>query len=463
MVVESLFSSLLASWEVTTLGEACIRSGGNIQTGPFGSQLHASDYVPFGIPSIMPQNIGDNRVFTEGIARITPEDAARLSRYLVQTGDIVYSRRGDVERRALIRAEEDGWLCGTGCLRVRFGNSEVDPLYASYYLGHPSVRGWIVRHAVGATMPNLNTSILSALPFVIPPLAEQKAIAQILSSLDDKIELNREMNQTLEAMARAIFKSWFVDFDPVRAKMEGRQPAGMDAATAELFPDEFEESALGMIPKGWKIIKLGNLIDIKHGYAFKGEFFRTEPPGDVLLTPGNFAIGGGFKDDKFKYYVGEVPEDFVFDEGDLLVTMTDLSKTGDTLGYPAIIPAPRGNRYLHNQRLGKISIKLDAFVSKLHLYYLLRTDIYRNEILASATGTTVKHTSPDRIKAFEFPFADNGISIKFEQVISSLHRRISLNDEQSRTLASIRDTLLPKLLSGEIRVKEAQKLVETVA
>ncbi|MHC5825145.1 MAG: restriction endonuclease subunit S, partial [Nostoc sp.] len=253
------------------------------------------------------------------------------------------------------------------------------------------------------------------------------------------------------------------DFDPVRAKMEGRQPAGMDAATAELFPDEFEESVLGMIPGGWKVIKLGNLIDIKHGYAFKGEFFRTEPPGDVLLTPGNFAIGGGFKDDKFKYYVGEVPEDFVFDEGDLVVTMTDLSKTGDTLGYPAIIPAPRGNRYLHNQRLGKISIKLDALVSKLHLYSVLRTDTYRNEILASATGTTVKHTSPDRIKAFEFPFADNGISIKFEQVISSLHRRISLNDEQSRTLASIRDTLLPKLLSGEISVKEAKKLVETVA
>ncbi|PAX56988.1 type I restriction endonuclease subunit S [Brunnivagina elsteri CCALA 953] len=236
----------------------------------------------------------------------------------------------------------------------------------------------------------------------------------------------------------------------------------MDAATAELFPDEFEESTLGLIPKGWKVIKLGNLIDIKHGYAFKGEFFRTEPPGDVLLTPGNFAIGGGFKDDKFKYYVGEVPEDFVFDEGDLLVTMTDLSKAGDTLGYPAIIPVPRGNRYLHNQRLGKIIIKRDALISKLHLYYLLRLDAYRNEVLASATGTTVKHTSPDRIKAFEFPFANNGISLKFEQVISSLICRISLNDEQSRTLASIRDTLLPKLLSGEIRVKEAEKIAAKV-
>jgi restriction endonuclease S subunit len=242
--------------------------------------------VSIGIPSIMPQNIGDNRVFTEGIARITPEDAARLSRYLVQTGDIVYSRRGDVERRAFIRAEEDGWLCGTGCLRVRFGNSEVDPLYASYYLGHPSVRGWIVRHAVGATMPNLNTSILSALPFVISPLTEQKAIAQILSSLDDKIELNREMNKTLEAIAQATFKSWFVDFDPFCGKMEGRQPVGMDAASAELFPNEFEESALGMILKGWKVIKFGNLIDIKQlqKYLELQKNLELNPPILIMLS-----------------------------------------------------------------------------------------------------------------------------------------------------------------------------------
>ncbi|MBE9126046.1 MULTISPECIES: restriction endonuclease subunit S [unclassified Coleofasciculus] len=265
MAVESLFNSLPAHWEVTTLGKVCERTGGDIQTGPFGSQLHASDYVPFGIPSIMPKNIGDNRVVTEGIARITAQDAERLSRYLVRTGDIVYSRRGDVERRALIRAEEEGWLCGTGCLRVRFGNGEIDPLYASYYLSHPNVREWIVRHAIGATMPNLNTSILSALPFVVPPPSEQKAIAHILSSLDDKIELNQQMNGTLEAIARAIFKSWFVDFDPVRAKMDGRQPVGMDAATAHLFPDEFEDSALGKIPKGWEVTALGDLIDIKHG------------------------------------------------------------------------------------------------------------------------------------------------------------------------------------------------------
>jgi len=134
-VTESLFGPLPSRWRVTALGEACAEGGGDIQTGPFGSQLHASDYVPVGIPSIMPQNIGDNRIIIDGIARITLEDAQRLSRYRVRPGDIVYSRRGDVERRALVRTEEDGWLCGTGCLRIRLGNDVLDPLFCSYLPG----------------------------------------------------------------------------------------------------------------------------------------------------------------------------------------------------------------------------------------------------------------------------------------------------------------------------------------
>lgn len=177
------------------------------------------------------------------------------------------------------------------------------------------------------------------------------------------------MNQTLEAIARALFKSWFINFDPVRAKMEGRQPAGMDAETVALFPAEFEDSALGKIPKRWEVKTLGDFIDVKHGYAFKGDFFRDTPPGDILLTPGNFAIGGGFKDDKFKYYVGEVPEEFVLAKGDLPIAMTDLSKLGDTLGYPAIIPTKKEGRYLDNQRLGKVIIKSENSISKFYPYY----------------------------------------------------------------------------------------------
>ena len=235
-------------WEFTTLGDVCKRGGGNIQTGPFRSQLHASDYVPVGVPSIMPTDIGENRIVEDGIVRITEGDANRLGQHRLRAGDIVYSRRGDVEKRALIREREEGWLCGTGCLKVRLGSGVVDPLFASLFLGHPAIREWIVRHAVGATMPNLNTSIMSAIPFAFPPLAEQKTITAVLGALDDKIELNRRMNATLEAMARALFQSWFVDFlpvranmdrstqtgDPVRAKLDGRKPIGFDEATAAL-------------------------------------------------------------------------------------------------------------------------------------------------------------------------------------------------------------------------------------
>jgi type I restriction enzyme, S subunit len=464
MAVESLFASLPSHWEVTKLGEACARNGGNIQTGPFGSQLHASDYVSFGIPSIMPQNIGDNRILIEGIARITPDDANRLSRYLVRKGDIVYSRRGDVERRALIRDDEEGWLCGTGCLRVRFGNTEVDPVYASYYLGHPNVRSWIVRHAIGATMPNLNTSILSALPFVIPPLPEQKAIAHILGTLDDKIELNREMNKTLEAMARAIFKSWFVDFDPVRAKMEGRQPAGMDAATAELFPNEFEESALGMIPKEWRVITLGDIASIKHGYAFKSEFFSDpafEKP--IVVNIGNFKYTGGFRFESttLKGYIGEYPEEFILSPGDILLVMTCQTAGGEILGIPGTIPND-GRVYLHNQRMGKVVITDSTRVCQEFLYQLFLLPEFNRELFNTASGTKILHTSPSRIEAFNFCLPPIQVQLALAQFLRNLELQSSSNDSESATLASIRDALLPKLLSGEIRVKEAEKVVETI-
>ena len=267
-------------WEFTTLGEICQRGGGNIQTGPFGSQLHASDYVPVGVPSIMPTNIGENRIVEDGIVRITEEDANRLGQHRLRAGDIIYSRRGDVEKRALIREREEGWFCGTGCLKVRLGSGVVDPLFASLFLGHPAIREWIVRHAVGATMPNLNTTIMSAVPFALPPLAEQKAIAAVLGALDDKIELNRRMNATLEAMARALFQSWFVDFDPVRAKLDGRPPAALDPATAALFPDSFQDSAVGHIPHGWKV----GVLDELTKFVIGGDWGATEATDDETVS-----------------------------------------------------------------------------------------------------------------------------------------------------------------------------------
>ena len=186
----------------------------------------------------------------------------------------------------------------------------------------------------------------------------------------------------------------------------------------------------------WAPVVLEDLVEVKHGFAFPGEFFSDEPPGDVLLTPGNFAIGGGFKDDKFKYYRGPVSDDFVLAPGDLLVTMTDLSKASDTLGYPALVPEST-HRFLHNQRIGKIEFKPNAGLDLHFLYYLLCTREYRDEVLASATGTTVKHTSPTRIGKFGFgrPSLDKQQAIAY--TLRVLDDKIELNKKMNETLEAM--------------------------
>ena len=214
----------------------------------------------------MPTNIGDGGISEDGIARIDQSDVDRLSQHKLLLNDIVFSRRGDVTKNALVRDHEVGWFCGTGCLKVRLGTERIaNPKFISHCLRLPDTKDWLVRHAVGATMPNLNTGILSAVPINLPPLSVQREIAAMLGSLDDRITLLRETNTTLEAIAQALFKSWFVDFDPVHAKMQGRAPEGMDQATAALFPDSFEESELGAMPKGWSLGLLSDLMQLHKG------------------------------------------------------------------------------------------------------------------------------------------------------------------------------------------------------
>ena len=194
-----------------------------------------------------------------------------------------------------------------------------------------------------------------------------------------------------------------------------------------------------MARDGWTETELGSLIEVKHGFAFKGEYFKTEPPGDILLTPGNFAIGGGFKYDKLKYYDGPVPDDYVLDEGDLLVTMTDLSKAADTLGFPALVPAhaPEGPRYLHNQRLGLVIINKPSRIRKAFLYYLMCSREYRDDIVAGATGTTVKHTSPTKIKRFSALIPPPEQQDAIAEHLRSLDDKIDLNRRMNRALEGI--------------------------
>jgi type I restriction enzyme S subunit len=198
----------MSEWKECTLGEIA-----DVQTGPFGSQLHASRYVEVGIPTIMPKDIGGRLdINTGAVSYITEEDAQRLDKHRVKPNDIVFSRRGDVEKCAFITAKMDGWLCGTGCLKVSFfANAEVLPKFMAYQFLTRESKYWLSSHAVGTTMPNLNSTILSNLPIGLPPLPEQRAIADVLSSLDDKIDLLHRQNKTLEAMAETLFRQWFVE------------------------------------------------------------------------------------------------------------------------------------------------------------------------------------------------------------------------------------------------------------
>ena len=195
-------------WTYTTLGKIS-----EIITGPFGSQLHQSDYVEQGIPVVMPQDIDNRKVNYASINYVSNEDAIRLERYKTIINDILYARRGDVEKHAFIKEKDNGVLCGTGCLRVRITTSEVEPEFISFFLNREETRKWLVTHAVGTNMPNLNIDILSDVPIAYPLLEEQRRIVQVLNSLDEKIALNSAVNDNLEQQLMLLYDYWFTQFD----------------------------------------------------------------------------------------------------------------------------------------------------------------------------------------------------------------------------------------------------------
>ena len=302
----------------------------------------------------------------------------------------------------------------------------------------------------GTTVKGITIETLNNISIILPPLSEQKAIAHILGTLDDKIELNKQMNETLEAIARTIFKSWFVKFDPVRAKMEGKQPPGMDAATADLFPDEFEESSLGLIPKGWKVKALPEFIEInpKRSLA-KG---KIAPYLDMKNMPTQ-----GHRPDIWIDRIFVCGTKFI--NGDtLMARITPCLENGKT----AFVD------FLQNEQVGWGSTEYIIFRPKPPLplqfaYYLARYEEFKTFAIQNMTGSSGRQRTPaDCFYQYLMAVPPEEVSLKFGDLVQTLMFKISDNSEQSRTLINIRDTLLPKLISGEIRVKEADKIINNI-
>ncbi|MDE5072668.1 MAG: restriction endonuclease subunit S [Trichodesmium sp. St5_bin8] len=307
----------------------------------------------------------------------------------------------------------------------------------------------------GSVQAYTNIPTIKCLPIPLPPLPEQKAIASILSSLDDKIELNQQMNQTLEAIARAIFKSWFVDFDPVRAKMAGNQPVGMDAATANLFPDSFEESALGLIPKGWRV-------------------------GTLSESCQSIYSGGTPSTKNLEYWNGKIPwlssgetKSKFIDITDKKITSLGVEKSSTRLaksGSIVIASAGQGNTrgqtsfLVIDSYINQSVIALRAnpdIISELYLFFNLsrRYEEFRqiSDSHSSRGSLTTKLLAP-----LDVLTPSTKLVSVFDYIVQPIINKICHNLSESRTLANIRDTLLPKLMSGEIRVKEAETIIKEV-
>jgi type I restriction enzyme S subunit len=197
-------------FRTTTIGKIA-----SVQTGPFGSQLHSEDYVPVGTPIVTVEHLGQRKMTRQNLPCVSDVDKKRLRKYALEYGDLVFSRVGSVDRCSWINNEEDGWLFSGRCLRVRvLDKDEVYHKYLYYFFTLNETKKFVKNIAVGATMPSINTRLLSDVPIQIPSIKNQKAIADILSVFDDQIEANRAINHHLEQIAQAIFKSWFVDLEP---------------------------------------------------------------------------------------------------------------------------------------------------------------------------------------------------------------------------------------------------------
>ena len=223
------------NWEQKVLGDIST----SIQTGPFGSQLHQSDYSDEGIPVVMPKDLIRGMVSEESIAQISKEHVERLSKHKIKAGDILYSRRGDVGKCAFASEREIGWICGTGCLKVSVDREKADPQFIFYQLQKAETIGWVINHAVGSTMLNLNTSILSAVPIDVPEIETQRKIVKILSSYDSLIKNNQKQIKLLEETAQRLYKEWFVDLR---------------------FPGYEDVEVVDGVPEGWKKEHIGDLI-----------------------------------------------------------------------------------------------------------------------------------------------------------------------------------------------------------
>lgn len=381
-------------WEIAKLGDI----SKNIQTGPFGSQLHQSDYSECGIPVVMPKDLVGGKISEESIARVDKTHVERLCRHKIEVGDILYSRRGDVGRCAHVTKKEEGWLCGTGCLRVTIDSEKADSRFVFFQLQHPDTVGWVEKHAVGATMLNLNTTILSSVPIRLPTLEIQKRIADILSAYDDLIENNQKQIKLLEEAAQRLYKEWFVDLN---------------------FPGHENTKIVDGVPEGWSRTNINEILTFHRGY----DLTKNEMKAGRYPVVGSTTVIGYHNEFKIK--------------GPGIVT----GRSGSLGKYQFIWD----NFWPHNTSL-YISDYKDHNI--FFVYSLLQTV----DFASLNNGGAIPTLNRNVLSNIEVIEPTDELQEMFAKIAEAQYRKIRNLEKQNNQLKMARDVLLPKLMSGEVEV-----------
>lgn len=419
-----------------------------IAMGPFGSNIKVETFVPFGVPIISGQHLHASRLDERpGYNFITVEHADKLNNSNVYPGDIIFTHAGTIGQVALIpkNATYDRYVISQRQFYLRVDKSKADPAFVTRWFHSPVGRHRLLMHSSQVGVPSISrpASNLKAIEIALPKLDEQKAISSVFDALEDKIELNRRMNETLEAMARAIFKDWFVDFGPTRAKAEGREPY-LSPELWNLFPDALDDEDK---PVGWKQGTLADIADSPRRGVSPSDVSEDTPyiglehmpRRSIALTEWEGA--GKVTSNKSVFKKGE----FLFGKLRPYFHKVGIAPLDGICSTDIVVVIPRGPEWA---AFTLACLSSDEFVE------------YTDQ---TSTGTKMPRTSWRTMGQYKICLPSERGARAFQSLIQPLFNRIDANIHEARTLAQTRDLLLPKLMSGEIRLKDAEKSVEAVA
>lgn len=434
-------------WKTATVDEIKASGARSLAMGPFGSDITTDNFVPFGVPVIRGINLSVGRFHDTDFVFVTDEKADDLIAANAFPGDLVFTHRGTLGQVGLIppNAQFPRYVVSQSQMKLSVDRDVIDPLFLYYFFKSPIGQYELLANTSTTGVPAISRplSSLRAIHVPVPPLSEQRAIAHILGVLDDKIQLNHRMNETLEAMTRAVFKSWFINFDPVRAKAEGRQPDKMSTTMSALFPDEFKNSNLGPIPAGWEIKPLDEVANFLNGLALQK--FPPDEAGSLPVIK-IAELRRGITESSDRASAG-IDARYIVHDGDVLFAWSGSLDACIWCGGTGAL----------NQHLFKVTS--DQY-PKWFYYLWIREHLPEFQAIAAGKATTMGHIQRHHLTQANVLVPPSDVINEMGNVVGPLVERQIANQLESRVLRQVRDALLPQLLSGEVRVKEAKKVVE---